>query len=303
MKWIKKGLIFRPDGTTPWMATHAAVPFADRIDGDIFRVYFCARDRSNRAQVGYFEIDITRPEEIIYVHDTPVIGLGPLGAFDDNGAIGSWLVNVNGRKYYYYSGMMLGITVPFYFYLGLAISEDGGRTFHKFSHSPILDRNAVDPYLTGHACVLRENSIWKMWYVSGQRWEVEDSKPKHYYHVKYAESTDGLNWDRRGAVCIDFQSEDEYAIGRPCVIKENGLYRMWYSYRGQSYRIGYAESANGLNWQRKDDQVGIDVSDAGWDSEMIEYAHVFAHKGEQYMLYNGDGYGKTGVGLAISAGA
>ena len=78
---------------------------------------------------------------------------------------------------------------------------------------------------------------------------------------------------------------------------------MWYSYRGQSYRLGYAESANGLNWQRKDGQVGIDVSDAGWDSEMIEYAHVFAHKGEQYMLYNGDGYGKTGVGLAILAGA
>src|SRR5438874_1455749 len=127
MKWIKKGLIFRPDGTINWMTTHAAVPFADRIGGDIFRVYFCGRDQSNRAQVGYFEIDITCPEEIIYLHDRPVIDLGPLGAFDDSGAVGSWLVNAGGRKYYYYSGMMLGATVPFYFYLGLAISEDNGR--------------------------------------------------------------------------------------------------------------------------------------------------------------------------------
>ncbi len=35
---------------------------------------------------------------------------------------------------------------------------------------------------------------------------------------------------------------------------------------------------------------------------MIEYAHVFDHAGTRYMLYNGNGYGKTGVGLATLAG-
>jgi hypothetical protein len=303
MEWVKKGLIFCPAGKSDWMVTHASVPFADRIGEDIFRVYFCSRDRENRAQVGYFEIDITRPEEVAYLHDRPAIGLGPLGAYDDHGAISSWIVNVDGRKYCYYSGMTLGVTVPFYFYLGLAISEDGGRTFCKLSDSPILDRSAVDPYLTGHACVQYEDGVWRMWYVSGQGWEMENSQPKHYYHVKYAESADGLSWDRRGVVCIDFNSEDEYAIGRPCVLKENGLYRMWYSYRGRSYRIGYAESADGIYWKRRDEQVGIDVSDSGWDSEMIEYAHVFDHKGERYMLYNGNGYGRTGLGLAVLAGS
>lgn len=301
MKWVKKGLIFAPDGKSDWMATHAAVPFADRIGEDRFRIYFCGRDEQNRAQVGYFEIDIKRPREIIYLHADPVIGLGPLGAYDDNGAVSSWLVNaIDGRKYFYYSGMMLGVTVPFYFYLGLAISDDDGRTFRKLSASPILDRCRADPFLTGHACVLRE-AIWRMWYVSGERWELRNGQPKHYYHIKYAESADGINWDRRGAICIDFKSEDEYAIARPCVLKDDGLYRMWYSYRGQSYRIGYAESPDGINWERKDEQAGIDVSDSGWDSEMIEYAHVFDHKGDRYMLYNGNGYGKSGIGLAILA--
>jgi hypothetical protein len=75
---------------------------------------------------------------------------------------------------------------------------------------------------------------------------------------------------------------------------------MWYSIRfGKTYRIGYAESTDGVDWQRKDNQVGIDVSDAGWDSEMIEYPCVFDHAGERYMLYNGNGFGKTGFGLAI----
>ncbi len=198
-------------------------------------------------------------------------------------------------------GWSLGVTVPFYFYIGLAISEDGGKSFHKVFSSPILDRNWVDPYLTGSPCVLVENDTWKMWYVSGNRWEMENNRPKHYYNIKYAESADGVNWDRRGIVCIDFKSEDEHAIARPSVLKENGIYKMWHSYRGKSYRIGYAESRDGLHWERKDREVGIDVSVSGWDSEMIEYPFVFDHKGERYMLYNGNGYGKTGIGLAVLA--
>jgi hypothetical protein len=34
-------------------------------------------------------------------------------------------------------------------------------------------------------------------------------------------------------------------------------------------------------------------------SEMIKYPFVFDHDGERSMLYNGNGYGKTGVGLAV----
>lgn len=74
---------------------------------------------------------------------------------------------------------------------------------------------------------------------------------------------------------------------------------MWYSRRGTSYRIGYAESADGLSWRRLDHQDGIEVSDSGWDSEMIAYAYVFDAEGERYMLYNGNGYGATGIGLAV----
>jgi hypothetical protein len=299
MIWLKKGLIFVPRSTSDWMVSHAAVPFADRIGEDIFRIYFCSRDERNRAQVGYFEIDITRPAEVAYLHERPIIGIGEMGSYDDSGVISSWIVNVGKQKYCYYAGMTLGVTVPFYFYLGMAISDDGGHTFYKVSKSPILERSSVDPYLTGHACVMREGDLWRMWYVSGQRWEMRNGQPRHYYHIKYAESSDGFKWDRGGVVCIDFKSQDEYAIGRPCILKRNGIYSLWYSYRGSSYRIGYAESTDGIQWERKDEQVGIDVSASGWDSEMVEYAHVFDHKGERYMLYNGNGYGKSGIGLAV----
>ena len=85
----------------------------------------------------------------------------------------------------------------------------------------------------------------------------------------------------------------------PACLKEDGIYKMWYSYRGQSYRIGYAESADGIRWERKDDLVGLDVSTSGWDSEMIEYPFVFDHGSRRYMLYNGNGFGRSGLGLAV----
>jgi hypothetical protein len=128
---------------------------------------------------------------------------------------------------------------------------------------------------------------------------VYQDKPEPRYHIKYAESVDGIAWDRQGIVSIDYQSPDEAAIARSSVIKEDGLYKMWYSYRGlhnyrsdkaTSYRMGYAESLDGICWTRKDDFVGIAVSPNGWDSEMIAYPYVYIHRGQKVLVYNGNGF-------------
>lgn len=296
-RWIKKGLLFAPHENSDWLHSHAALPFVDAID-DGYRVYFSGRDERGRAQVGFFETDAAF-ERVRRVSERPVIALGPLGAFDDSGITTSWIVNYKDKKYHYYSGWSLGVSVPFYFFVGLAISNDGGETYERVSASPVLERDSVDPYLTASPCVLVEDGRWRMWYVSGTGWEMREGKPEHRYHIKYAESDDGIHWQRAGLVCIDYSSADEYAISRPCVIKDGDVYRMWYASRGKSYRIGYAESSDGLAWRRKDEESGIDVSPSGWDSEMLAYPYVFKHESDYYMLYNGNGYGKTGIGLAI----
>lgn len=297
-QWIKKGLIFAPDQRSDWLYSHAALPVVDRV-GESYRIYFSSRDKQGRAQIGFLETEPGTIDKVRRVSDEPVIALGPLGAFDDSGVTTSWIVDHEQKKYHYYSGWSLGVTVPFYFFVGLAISNDGGETYQRVSSGPILERNAIDPYLTASPCVLVEDGKWRMWYVSGSGWEMHDDRPRHRYHIKYAESVDGIRWEREGIVCIDYQSADEYAFARPCVIKEAGVYKMWYSYRGASYRIGYAESADGREWTRKDQESGISVSESGWDSEMIEYPYVFQHQGQRYMLYNGNDYGKSGIGLAV----
>lgn len=296
-RWMKKGLLFAPERNSDWLHSHAALPVVDQIK-EGYRVYFSSRDTRGRAQIGFFETG-SKFEGVTRVSERPVIELGPLGAFDDSGVTTSWIVNHDGLKYHYYSGWSLGVSVPFYFFVGLAISEDGGETYRRVSPSPILERNEIDPYLTASPCVLVEDGRWRMWYVSGTSWEMKDERPQHRYHIKYAESRDGIEWKREDIVSIDYKSEDEYAISRPCVVKDGDLYRMWYASRGDSYRIGYAESKDGLTWTRKDHESGIDISESGWDSEMLAYPYVFAHEGEYYMLYNGNDYGKTGIGVAV----
>ena len=304
--WVKKGLLFVPDGENPLMRTHAAVPTPVPLEGDVYRVYFSSRDSNNIGRIFYMDVEIDRDEiKVIWVNPEPVLDVGELGTFDEHGVMPSYVLKKRDELWLYYIGWQRLKSVPFNTSIGLAISHDG-KVFKRTSRVPLIDRNDFEPFLIASPFVLEENGIYRMWHIGGVKWEKKGDILKHYYNIRYAYSSDGLNWIRTGKICIDFVYEGEYAIARPVVLKDGNIYKMWYSFRaspfGETYRIGYAESEDGINWVRKDDEVGIDVSDEGWDSEMICYAYVFDHKGVRFMLYNGNGYGKTGIGYAVYAG-
>lgn len=308
MKWTKKGLIFAPIGERDWMRSHASLPVADAASGDggALRIYFGTRDALGRSQTSFIEVEEERPEKILYVHDKPLLALGEAGTFDDSGVMPSWLVSHNGRKYLYYIGWNPQVTVSYRLAIGLAVSDDGGRSFQKVSEGPICDRSFDEPYFNTAPCVLLDGGTWRMWYVSCTGWETIEGHPEPLYHVKYAESSDGVRWRKTGRVCIDYD-ERTGAIGRPCVFKDGETYRMIFSYRGvrgyrtnpdASYRFGYAESADGLHWTRRDEEAGIGRSETGWDSEMVEYCYLWKGAGRTLLFYNGNGFGKTGIGYA-----
>ncbi|MDH4439317.1 MAG: hypothetical protein QE284_02930 [Rhizobium sp.] len=296
--WKKIGRLLEISNQKDWAVSHSAVPFAEHVSDDIFKVYFTTRDAWNRSHTAYALMDITRPSKTLNIGENPVLAPGRLGTFDDSGAMGCWLTTAGENTYLYYQGWNLGVTVPFRNSIGVAVRRDTGQ-FERLFEGPILDRTAREPHFTATPCVLEENGRWNMWYLSCVGWELEAGKPKHRYHIKHASSSNGLDWDRSGHISIDFKNDSEYAISRPSVTKAGDAWKMWYSFRGYRYRIGYAESDNGIDWERMDDHAGINVAETGWDSDMIEYPFVFHHGGATYMLYNGNDYGRTGIGLAI----
>lgn len=308
MKWIKKGLIFVPDGNFSWSQSHAQVPVAYyHPEQNFIRIYYSTRNMDNKSVPSFIDVDADNPETVLYVNPKPILDLGPLGAFDDSGVMPSWITQVEGKKYLYYIGWNVRNTVPYHNSVGLAISEDNGLTFKKFSIGPLWERNYKEPYFSASTCVLKEGRKWKAWYLSCTEYRLINGKAEPRYHIKYAESENGIDWKREGIIAIDYKTDEEAGIVKASVIKDKDAYRMWYSYRNfnnyrtdrlNSYKIGYALSFDGMLWERRDSETGIEVSESGWDSQMICYPHVVDVNGRRLMFYNGNTFGKTGIGYA-----
>lgn len=301
MNWDKQGKLFDPADSPEWISSHAMLPVPYWIRDDRYRIFFAGRDERNMSQIGFVDVSIPSPNTIHHISESPVITTGDLGLFDDSGVFPTAIVEIDGDLYLYYVGWMRAERIRYFGSLGVAVSSDNGASFTKVSSAPLLPRNDVDPYMTLSSFVMKDDGTYKLWYTSAKSWETMDGETVPLCHIKYAESSDGLNWRRNGKVSIALEEGDETRIARPTVLKGENSWHMWYSCASGlgGYDIGYAESGDGVEWSRKDDMAGIETSSRGWDSEMLAYPYVFSHDGDTYLLYNGNGYGETGIGYAI----
>jgi predicted GH43/DUF377 family glycosyl hydrolase len=301
MRWRKMGLIYTPDGTQTWAKSHAMLPTPlDMGDGRL-RIYVAFVDANTVGRIGYVDVDAHDPARVLAVSKQPVLDIGEPGAFDDNGVNPSSIVRAGDEIRLYYIGYQLGIHVRYLLFAGLAISRDGGATFERHARVPLLERSDGEMLLRSAPNVAADGDAWRMWYVAGDRHIPAGGTTRPTYNVRYIESADGIHWPAEGEVAVDLAGGDEYGLGRPFVSEWGGVQRMFYSVRshGRGYHLGYAEAADGRNWLRRDQEVGIEVSRTGWDSEMLVWASVCRTEHGTYLFYNGNGYGESGFGYAI----
>lgn len=297
MAWHRRGLIYAPSGEQPWLQSHASVPFAEALPGGLHRIWFSPRDSLNRSYVAWLVINVHRPNEILAMSPAPVVSHGPLGSFDDCGTMMSWIAGPDGHRQLYYVGWNTRATVPFHVSIGMARETPEGW---RRMNAPALDRSLDDPWFCSNPCVLHDGDDWRMWYLGGVGWFDIGGRPSPSYHICHARSVDGLLWTDRGRVVLPLEG-DEFAIARPCVLRTDGGWLMWFSARTRDkpYRLGAAVSDDGLSWRRCPDLAGLGPAPSGWDSEMVAYPHVFEHSGTRWMLYCGNGFGRSGMGLAV----
>lgn len=304
--WDKQGVLFRTDNQHDWMRSHACVPTA-LVDAEEerIRIYFAPRNAKNQSLPTFIDVDAGDPSRVLHLEPEPILALGELGTFDDGGIMPCSVVRTDEAVYLYYVGWNPTVSVPYRNAIGVAVSHDEGTTFERVFPGPIVDRNPEEPFFTASPCVRREDDQWHMWYASGTGFVVVDGKPEPLYVIKYGASTDGLHWTRNNVTCIA-PSHDQEANARPTVIREAGRYRMWFCFRDShdyrngpgSYRIGYAESDDAVNWERNDAAAGLPRADTGWDAYMQTYPNVVKVRGEYLLFYNGNGFGETGIGYA-----
>ena len=303
MHWEKLGIIYAPDGAFSWASSHAMAPTPFRLNEHVIRVFTTFCDNSGVGRPGYVDLAANNLRKVIGVSREPLLDLGKPGTFDENGVLACSIVRVDDKTLYmYYVGFELGTKIRYRLLTGLAISEDNGKSFHRYSTTPILERSSAELFFRGGPyCILDDEGLFRMWYVAGSGWENLNGKEMPVYDIRYAESKDGLIWPSKGDEQISVTEPDEYGFGRPAVIPYPYGFRMFYSIRRRSYnsyRLGYAVSKDGRDWRRQDARLNLDVSTTGFDSEAIMYAAPFAVKEKLYVFYNGNQFGRDGFAVA-----
>jgi hypothetical protein len=297
--WTKKGRFLSTENAPRWRTQHCGMVCVLPWENDTYRMFLTGKEPGTDFQIGW--LDLSRDLEVIRENpDNPVLRAGRVGTFDYRGVCMPLVVRLTDSVLYmYYVGWGPREAGMFQNNGGLAVSRDNGRTWKRWSKASFLPLDDQDPFGTGTVFVMREKvGQWRLWYTSIRPWTTTDGRLQPNYHIRYAESDDGIRWRKpKDNIILDLEGA-ECCVARPMVIKEDHGYRMWFSRRGHRfpYRIGYAESPDGRHWLRK--PIDLERSESGWDSEMIEYAWVLQEDDNYLMFYNGNGFGRSGTGTA-----
>lgn len=268
------------------------------LDAQRIRLYYGACDADLVSRVEYVELDADRPT-VALARPVRVLDVGAPGHFDDNGVLPGCVVSQDGALHLLYMGFQKQTKVPYTILTGLATSRDGGSTFERAITTPVLERSFAEPFFRTAPCVLSSPAGLRLWYIGGGGWIPDGKRLLPTYSLRTLTSTDVRTWPASGEVCLA-PIGSEIGFGRPSVLHEGGRYRMWYSIRRRTgYLLGYAESSDGERWQRQDGELDLGPPIAGFDDEMTCYSAVVRHDRNLLMFYNGNGYGRAGIGVAV----
>ena len=303
MKWNKLGIVWNTDGSKAWAKTHGMGPTPFRLNNDVIRIFITCLDDQGRGRPGYVDVAAQDPTCVLGVSPCEVLDIGEPGTFDDNGLMAISVVQTDpSTLFMYFAGFELCTHIRYRIFSGLAVSKNGGASFKRHSRTPILDRTDGELFFRGGPFAMFDDGVFKIWYVAGSEWTNLNSKPMPVYDLRYQESKDGIHWADSGTLSMAITGEDEHGFGRPWVVKRGpNDYQLFYSIRRRSfaaYRLGYAESTDGINWIRKDGEMGLDVSPGEFDSDAIMYSAVISVGDRTYCFYNGNNFGEQGFGVA-----
>ncbi|NQT14055.1 MAG: hypothetical protein HQ582_14975 [Planctomycetes bacterium] len=290
-------------------------PWVLRV-GDEYHLYYAGSDDVGTHRICLATAPVDDPRG--WKRHGPLFDVGPPESFDARWCVLPHVVQMAPDRWHlYYTGNSgRGSGLSAFPGLGLAISRDGER-WEKSDESPILSRSGTegDPDAIGVAggSVIQVRlpdggSQWRFYY-TGCPTLGRDLFLNQQKRICLAVSQDGVEWEKRGAILLRDSDRDYENVGvaGPVVHQqEDGSFRMWYSAIGTRwgyYSICYAESDDGVHWRRGDrygDNLQLEPTGTGWEEQMVEYPSVIAEGDALRLFYCGNGYGRTGIGTALS---
>ncbi|WP_455391552.1 LamG-like jellyroll fold domain-containing protein [[Eubacterium] cellulosolvens] len=175
--------------------------------------------------------------------------------------------------------------------------------FVKYSSNPLVKNGPAtswDDVSATRPAIVYNGTGYMMWY--------EGRPGSTSWQIGLATSTDGITWTKySGNPVLTLGSGsawDSDVIGMPWVLFDGKKYKMWYGGElGTTWKIGYATSIDGINWQKYPNNPVLDLGSSGsWDDAEVKDPFVLFDGGMYKMWYTGmkNSNHVNKVGYAIS---
>lgn len=304
-----------PPSKSEYDSTRCMNPWIMR-EGNEYRLYYSGGDATGKQRICVATAAVSEPAN--WKRLGPLFDTGAAGAFDARWCVLPHVISMSAHRWHlYYTGNAgRGAGLSAFPGVGLAVS-DNGKSWKRFGGSPVLGRSGQhgDPDAIGIAGgsvinvkLADGKNEWRFYYTGcptvGSPLPLNQQKT-----ICLATSNDGIKWKKQGAVMLRDPERDYENIGvaGPVVHQnDDGGFRMWYSAIGTRwgyYSICYAESEDGIHWRRgphSGDNLQLTPQGSGWEKQMVEYPSIIREGDRLRMFYCGNGYGKTGIGTAVS---
>lgn len=297
--------IYGPSQSGAWDNWTNGVSVVPTDNGTKYRMYYCGR---KGAGIGFAEASVSDPLTWTEHPSSPV--LIPRNDNWEGDMLNQPRVvkvtETHWRMYYTgwgFPGPGLPAAIGTPWAMGVAESFDGGTTWKRWQDEPFFDRGDATSPDGGGACVpmvVRVGDQWMMWYTAGQA----SAQGNQNIHLCLATSRDGLHWDKHPGNPVltdDFSDNAKRSVTSRCYVRhDDGVFRMWYSFAKPDYKIFYAESLDGVAWERA--PIGPVLNNSpkpAWDDVMVEYPEVQIVDGVFRLWFCGNGFGSVGFATGV----
>jgi len=293
-------------------------PFAV-LEGEFVSLYYAGADRNGHRRICLAKAplaDLTKWERF-----GPLFERGEEGSFDANWCVLPCVHRFENKWHLYFSGnegFASGLGLQSFPGIGLAVSDDG-VTFSKYSDQPVITGDQTKKFpknrgIAGGGSILEDKQeddtiVYRMYYTLATGKPNKDMRKDQEKHCAVCFSHDGITWTDHRIIMSPRQDvpHEDAAVAAPFVWRESsGLYRMIYCPIGTKwgfYSLAQAVSEDGFIWYRGEGDENIILTPNrgnadSWESQMVEYPSVVQTENELVLFYCGNGYGKTGIGVA-----
>lgn len=209
------------------------------------------------------------PPEFTHVINQAVFGSGVFDEWDDYSVAYPAIIRDGDTLRMWYYGLDQRLSYSGKSQIGYAWSL-GGVAWNRYAANPVFsDSLAWEDSLIGTCRVIKDGETFKMWYGAGA---VPATK------IGYATSRDGIKWSRHPQPVLELGPAgdwDDSYIFPGTIIKEDGVYKMWYSGSTGSFgsndhvaRVGFATSSDGITWVKFDNSATTDAPFSSSDAKI-----------------------------------